>query len=81
MVSTLLARAQGSDTPLGPVSWLFDRQIDAIQAMAEAAAAVVRPLTDVLGPGGVIAVAALVVVPVLATLLATLTGTAKALAA
>jgi hypothetical protein len=81
MVSTLLARAQESDTVLGPVSWLLDRQIDAIEAMAEAAATLARPLSDVLGPAGLIAVAVLVVVPVLATLLATVTGTAKALAA
>jgi hypothetical protein len=81
MVSTLLARAHESDTVLGPVSWLFQRQIDAVQAMAEAVATVARPVTSVLGPGPLIAVAVLVVVPVLATLLAMVTGTAKALAA
>jgi hypothetical protein len=81
MVSTLLARAHESDTILGPASWLFDRQVDAIQAMAEAAATLARPLGDVLGPFGLVAVAALVVVPVLATLLATVTGAARALAA
>jgi hypothetical protein len=81
MVSTLLARAHESDTILGPASWLFERQIDAIRAMAEAAATVARPLSDVLGPGPLIAVAVLVAVPVLLTLLATVTGAAKALAA
>ena len=81
MVSTLLARVHESDTIAGPVSWLFQRQIDAVQAMADAAATLVRPVVDAFGPGPLIAVAVLVVVPVLATLLATVTGTAKALAA
>ena len=81
MVSTLIARAQESDTILGPVSWLFDRQIDAVRAMAEAATTLSRPLTEALGPAGLAAVAVLAVVPVLATLLATVTGAARALAA
>jgi hypothetical protein len=81
MVSTLLARAHESDTVLGPVGWLFQRQIEALQAIAEAAATLARPVTDAVGPGALVAVGVLVVVPVLATLLATVTGAAKALAA
>jgi hypothetical protein len=81
MVSTLLARAHESDTIVGPVSWLFQRQADAARAMAEAAATLARPVVDALGPGPLIGMAVLVAVPVLATLLAAVTGTAKALAA
>jgi hypothetical protein len=86
MVTTLIARAHApavaaADLVLGPVSTLFHRQVDALEAMARAAATLARPVVDTVGPGGVAALAALVVVPVLLALLAIATGTAKALAA
>ena len=81
MVSSLIARAQESDTVLGPVSWLFHRQIDAVRAMAEVAVVLARAVTDALGPAGLVALGVLVLVPIALVLLATLTGAAKALAA
>jgi hypothetical protein len=75
MVPTLLARV------LDPVSSLFHRQIDAAQAMGEGVVTLTRSLTDTLGPGGTAALVAMVVVPVLVVVLATLTGAAKELAA
>jgi hypothetical protein len=79
MVSTLIARAQESDTVLGPVSWLFDRQVDAIHAMAQAVTTVARPLADAAGPAGLAVLGALVLVPIVAVVTATLTGAAKTL--